>query len=191
MSLRPATQIHLTPPSLPEEAKKREGTLVLQNVYASSPAIPLGSVKRLRITQVLPKTTEGRDNPPVGMAGGSPGKQVLGTVPVEADGSAYFTAPAGVPLLFQALNEKGQAVQIMRSATYLQPGETVSCVGCHEPRTSAPPRKLTMQALGRVPSVIAPGPDGSKPFSYPILVQGVLDRHCVTCHNAQTPGGVR
>ncbi len=181
-----------TPPVLPtlrEDTDKREGTFVLQDVYASSPAIPRGSVKRLRITQVLPKTTQGRDNPPVGMAGGSPGKQVLGTVPVEADGSAHFTAPAGIPLLFQALDETGQAVQIMRSATYLQPGETVACVGCHETRTTAPSGKGSIAALSRPPSSITPGPDGSKPFSYPILVQGILDQHCVSCHNAKDTGG--
>jgi len=66
---------------------------------------------------------------------------VLGTVPVEADGSAYFRAPAGLPLNFQALDERGQAIQIMRSVTYLQPGETTGCVGCHESRTTAPPRR--------------------------------------------------
>ena len=175
-------------PSVRENTDAPTGTLVLQNVYESSPAIPRGSVRRLRITQVLPKTTQGRDNPPVGLAGGSPGKQVLGTVPVELDGSAHFTAPAGVPLLFQALDERGMAVQIMRSATYLQPGETVSCIGCHEPRTTCPPVR-PVRALSRGPSAIAPGPDGSKPFSYPVLVQGILDKHCVSCHNAKEPGG--
>jgi len=178
-------------PSVCEQTDRPEGTFVLQDVYASSPSIPRGSVKRLRITQVLPKTTQGRDRPPVGMAGGSPGKQVLGTVPVEADGSAHFTAPAGIPLLFQALDDKGQAVQIMRSATYLQPGETSGCIGCHELRTTAPASGPPPKALSRPPSSITPAPDGSKPFSYPILVQGILDKHCVACHNAEkTDGGV-
>ena len=30
--------------------------------------------------------------------------------------------------------------------------------------------------------MITPGPDGSKPLSYPILVQPVLGRHCVRHH---------
>lgn len=182
------------PPVLPtqcEAAGAGEGTFVLQDVYASYPALPAGSVTRLRITQVLPKTTEGRDRPAVGLAGGSPGKQVLGTIPVEADGSAHFTAPAGVPLLFQALDRHGQAVQVMRSATYLQPGETISCVGCHEPRTAVPAPAATPAALARAPSSIRPGPAGSKPFSYPRLVQPVLDRRCVRCHSgAKPPKGV-
>ena len=175
------------PPVLPsrcEPAGPREGTFVLQNVYAASPPLPAGSVRRLRITQVLPKTTEGRDRPAVGLAGGAPGKQVLGTVPVEPDGSAHFVAPAGVPLLFQALDDRGQAVQVMRSATYLQPGETTSCIGCHEPRTAAALPPTSLRALRRTASRIRPAPDGARPFSYPLLVQPVLDRHCVRCHSA-------
>jgi len=170
-----------------DPAGKDEGTFLLQSVYVSYPPLPAGSVKRLRITQVLPKTTQGRDRPAVGLAGGAPGKQVLGTVPVEPDGSAHFVAPARIPLLFQALDEHGQAVQVMRSVTYLQPGETIGCVGCHEPRTATPPPRAHAEALTRPPSRIRPGPDGSKPFSYPLLVQPVLDRHCLRCHSGRKP----
>jgi mono/diheme cytochrome c family protein len=96
-----------------------------------------------------------------------------------------------VPLLFQALDDRGQAVQVMRSATYLQPGETASCAGCHEPRTTgpapAPAGVPDVRALARPPSRIEPGPAGSRPFSYPLLVQAVLDRHCVRCHSGEKP----
>ena len=167
----------------------RQGTFSLQDVYASDPRLPKDSVKRLRILQVLPKTTPNANNPPVGLANASPGKQVLGTVPVEADGSAHFQAPAGVPLSFQALDEKGRAIQIMRSITYLQPGERMSCVGCHEDRLSAPPRVAVALAMRRKPSVIEPAPDGSNPLSYPLLVQPVLEKRCVACHSGDTPAG--
>ncbi|MBM4033295.1 MAG: hypothetical protein FJ291_16140 [Planctomycetes bacterium] len=180
------------PPALPpaaEAAEKPEGTYFLQDVYAASPPLPKEKVKRLRIVQVLPKTTPHANNPPVGLANASPGKQVLGTVPVEDDGSAYFRAPAGLALAFQALDERGMAVQIMRSVSYLQPGENASCVGCHEARSAPPPERRAAKALLRSPSVIEPGPDGSKPLSYPILVQPVLDKHCVSCHNKEKPEG--
>ena len=103
------------------------------------------------------------------------------------DGSAFFRAPAGVALAFQALDERGQAVQVMRSVTYLQPGETAACVGCHEHRATAPGARGTLAQM-RAPSVIEPGPEGSCPLSYPRLVQPVLDRHCVRCHDV--PGAV-
>ncbi len=176
-------------PSVAEETDQRKGTFFLHDVYASWPRLPECTIKRLRIVQVLPKTTPHINDPPVGIANASPGKQVLGTVPVEPDGSAYFSAPAGVPLSFQALDERGQAVQIMRSITYLQPGERVSCVGCHEPRTSAPPARRMAAALKRRPSAIQPGPDGSNPLNYSILVQPVLDIRCVKCHSRAKPGG--
>jgi len=116
---------------------------------------------------------------------------VLGTVPVEPDGSAYFRAPAGIGLAFQALDARGMAVQTMRSLTYLQPGEHASCVGCHEHRTTAPQARTTTLAGQREPSGIEPGPDGSRPFSYAILVQPILDKHCVRCHRPDdAQGGV-
>ncbi|MHC1768928.1 MAG: hypothetical protein AB9869_32370 [Verrucomicrobiia bacterium] len=167
-----------------------EGTYFLQNVYDSWPPLPQDAVKRLRILQVLPKTTPHANDPPVGLANASPGKQVLGTVPVEADGSAWFRAPAKVALAFQALDEYGQAVQTMRSITYLQPGETASCAGCHEPRHTTPaPSAVKPLAWARGPSTIEPGPEGSLPLSYPLLVQPVLDTHCVRCHSAERPDG--
>jgi hypothetical protein len=164
------------------------GVFVLQNVYESLPQVPRGSIKALRIVQVLPKTTPGKDMPPIGIPSGAPGKQVLGTVPVEPDGSAHFLAPARKELAFQALDDRGMAVQIMRSGTYLQPGEKTTCVGCHESRSTAPPMANSI-AQRRPPSRIIPGPDGSKPLSYPILVQTVLDRRCVSCHGTSQPAG--
>jgi len=179
------------PPVVPSNLDARlgqEGVFVLQDVYASLPRVPRGTVKALRIVQVLPKSTPGKDLPPVGIPSGAPGKQVLGTVPVEPDGSAHFSAPARKELAFQALDERGMAVQVMRSGTYLQPGERTTCVGCHEPRVTAP-RKTLSVAQRRPPSRIVPGPDGSKPLSYPILVQGVLDKRCGGCHTRPTPAG--
>jgi mono/diheme cytochrome c family protein len=176
-------------PSLLEPSDRKEGVFLLRDVHLAWPPLPEGSVKRLRIVQVLPKTTWHANNPMVGLASASPGKQVLGTVPVEPDGSAYFRAPAGIPLAFQALDEFNQAVQVMRSVTYLQPGEIASCVGCHEPRSATPPSGRVPAAMARGPSAIEPGPDGSKPLSYPLLVQPVLDKHCVSCHNPQKPEG--
>ncbi len=179
-------------PSLLEEAEVAEGTFFVQNVNDSWPSLPDSNqtvIRRLRIVQVLPKTTPHSNTPRVGLANASPGKQVLGTVPVEPDGSAYFRAPAGIPLAFQALDEQGMAVQTMRSLTYLQPGEHTACVGCHEHRNHGPDVGTSALARTRPPSTIAPGPDGAKPFSYPLLVQPVLDRHCVDCHSGADAEG--
>ena len=79
------------------------------------------------------------------------------------------------------------AVQSMRSGTYLHPGEQLTCQGCHEPKHRPPPlpsRPIPL-ALGRSPSKITPDVDGSNPFSYVRLVQPVLDRSCVGCHQKE------
>ena len=177
--------------SLLVKDQPNEGTFFMQDVYTSWPALSKSEdvVKSLRVVQVLPKTTPNANSPRVGLANASPGKQVLGTVPVESDGSAYFRAPAGIPLNFQALDERGMAIQTMRSLTYLQPGEQARCVGCHAHRDKAPPVGQVTLASGRKPSPIKPGPDGSKPLNYAILVQPILNKHCVDCHGEKDPDG--
>ena len=71
----------------------------------------------------------------------------------------------------------------MRSATYVHPGEQLTCLGCHERKHRPPAESGPMPlAMRRKPSPIAPDVDGSRPFNYPRLVQPVLDRHCVGCH---------
>ena len=112
---------------------------------------------------------------------------MLGTVPVEPDGSAWFRVPAGVTFFVQALDESGMAVQTMRSGIYLQPGQTQTCIGCHERRTTAPANHVALAAQ-REPSLLTPGPEGSWPLDYATLVQPVLDRQCVRCHPPETPG---
>ena len=187
-----------SPPVLPDATAQAGGaavasgkdaaaTIALLNVYDSDVAWPTGTkIAALRVIQVLPKTTPRANSPRIGVATGTNARAVLGTVPVEPDGSAYFEAPAGKPLYFQALDERGMAVQSMRSAAYLHPGEQLTCRGCHEHKHRAPPPRITAPlALRRPPSAIQPGPDGSHPFNYVRLVQPVLDRRCVDCHKQQ------
>ena len=186
------------PPVLPDEtvqtasarrtrvpsAEIPTATIALMNVYRTDVAWPSGTkIKALRVIQVLPKSTPPPNRPRIGVAEQTNARAVLGTVPVEADGSAYFEAPVGRPIYFQALDARGLAVQSMRSATYVHPGERLVCQGCHEPKhqpitlaTAVP------SAMRRGPSPIRPDVEGSDPFNYPRLVQGVLDRNCSECH---------
>jgi len=167
-----------------------EGEFVLTNVNESFFPLPEGRpIVELRVFQVLPKTHNHVANQPrLGYANAESARMFLGTAPVESDGSAFFRAPARKPLYFQAVDGAGRAVQTMRSVTYLQPGERRGCVGCHEPRGATPPPRPAL-AMTRAPSRIAPGPDGSRPWSYPRLVQPILDRRCVRCHDGTAGEG--
>jgi len=183
------------PPVVPSSLDDKlgdEGELVLNDVTTSLEPLPeRRPIRELRIFQVLPKTeTHVANKPRIGYANAESARMLLGTVPVEADGSAYFRVPACKPIYFQAVDETGRAVQSMRSITYLQRGERRGCVGCHEPPGTTPAGKPPL-ALSRSPSPITPGPDGTKPFSYPRLVQPVLDRHCVRCHDGIEEKGDR
>ena len=163
-----------------------EGRVLLADVYRGDlRGFPKGSVRKLRIVGVPPKLDPRMNYPSLGVTRDDPGKFVLGTVPVEEDGSAFFRVPAGVPFFVQALDDREMALQTMRSLTYVQPGQTYSCVGCHEHRRSAPPDVRPMAAF-REPSSITVGPEGTWPLDYQTLVQPVLDRRCVKCHQ---PGG--
>ncbi len=191
--LRPRTK----PPVEPEgsirvpEGQPAEATLALVNVYDTLRPWPQElKIKALRVYQIIPMSVPSGAPPhetslrePTAGDSVVLARYVLGTVPVAEDGSAHFTVPARRELFFQALDEKGLAVQSMRSATYLQPGERLVCQGCHEPRLRSPqsPRQMPI-AMRREPSQLKPDVDGTNPFSYPRLVQPILDKHCAACH---------
>jgi len=167
-----------------EENHHEPGVVSIMNIYESRHDwTPNVKIKKLRIIQVLPKSNPGRNNPAIGYGTEKNARVVLGTVPVEDDGSVNFYLRPYIPVFFQALDEKGRAVQSMRSDVYVAPKENLSCIGCHEKRNSAPPVQHTTIAMKRKPSVIQPEVEGANPFSYVRLVQPVLDRNCLSCHD--------
>jgi hypothetical protein len=167
------------------------GTVGLINVYDSIyPMTDLPRITALRVIQLLPKTTPFANNPKIGFGDQKSARMVLGTIPVEQDGSAYFKLPANLPVYFQALDADGVAVQSMRSAAYVHPGETLTCLGCHNsPTHGYGIGNTSATALRRPPSVLKPDVEGSKPFSFKILVQPVLDKNCVACHQKSMAEG--
>ncbi len=183
------------PPVIPSQTNQaqvnrgatQKGTVAVMNVYEGEFPMPKGTkIKELRIVAVFPKWNAFLDVPRIGVAAQSIARGVLGTVPVEEDGSVYFECPTNVEIYFQALDKKGQAVQTMRSGTYVHPGEHLSCLGCHEDKYRPPVnRTKTPLALKRAPSKISPEATGSYPLTFPRLVQPVLDRYCVTCHEEE------
>ena len=117
--------------------------------------------------------------------------RVLGTVPVEADGSAHFTVPADKAIYFQALDADHVEVLRMRSMVSLKAGETRGCRGCHESQAKAPAlmpsAPLALQRPADVPKPPTWGAD--RLLGYEWLVQPILDKHCVRCHDSEKPDG--
>lgn len=182
---RPRLENGAKPEKIPPEVLPRTARVGVVNVYNSRYPLPPGTkVKALRVWQVLPKVSPIVNKPRIGLGDQKGGRQCLGSVPVEEDGSAFFEVPVNVPILFHAVDEKGLAIQGMRSATYTAPGETLMCNGCHEQRVGVMPQKssATPLAMRRAPSKLVPEVAGACPFSYPRLVQPVLDAKCIGCH---------
>ncbi|MBR5626863.1 MAG: DUF1080 domain-containing protein [Thermoguttaceae bacterium] len=204
------------------------GTVILVDVYNGiSPVVEPGKVKSIRIMEQIRKTEDlvnrAYDQSPVIGYGTYYAKRCWGTVPVEEDGSAHFYVPALREVYFQILDDQGRELQRMTSAVQLMPGESLSCLGCHEPRetTSASGAQLDLSrpiAATRSPDIprlpewmthlteerarkVPLSPDSTEMaeqgntrldtgiFDYPTVVQPVLDRYCVSCHQGENPDG--
>ncbi len=167
-----------------DEVQVKPATISIINIYDSDFEWPKDTtIKGLRIIQVLPKSTAPPNVPRIGVAQQTNARAVLGTVPVESDGSVHFEVPPGKAIYFQALDEQSMAIQSMRSVTYAHAGEHLTCQGCHAPKNRAPVQLTSgPRAFRKPPKKIEPDVSGSNPFNYPRLVQPVLDRNCVECH---------
>jgi hypothetical protein len=198
--------------------RKTNGLFYVQDVYAGAglAGVPRGRVQHLRVVALEFRAAGVGANNSHGPGGGALAstpisigngswdvKRVLGDATVRADGSAFFAVPARTPVYFQALDEKGRAIQTMRSWSTLQPGEVFACAGCHEHKNTAPKTEgrasspsepgnaaarsesspyLTL-ALQAGPEALQPFYGPPRGFSFVKEIQPILDRHCVRCHH--------
>ena len=146
--------------------------------------VKAGEIKKLLVLETLPMPvhyTGGME--PISYGGTFTLERILGTVPVEKDGSAYFEVPAMRSVFFVALDEKDMAVKRMQSFTSVQPGEAMSCVGCHEHRSQTPRADFhTTLAVRKPAAKIEPIRDVPDVFDFPRDVQPVLNALCADCH---------
>ncbi len=180
-----------TPPVIPDQVNlmSKTANVFIQDIYVGDglKGIPRGTVKKLRVGSY--------SFSPLGQGGllgtfGADGpwdvKRIIGTVDVEADGSAMFAIPANTPIFVQPLDDEGKALQLMRSWFTGMPGETVSCIGCHEARNSIPIPKATI-ASRKKPQEIKEWYGKERGFSYQHEIQPILDKYCLSCHNGSKP----
>ena len=188
-----------TPPVIPTatyqgeraDASHAQATISVMDVREGDMQLPAGtSIKWLRVVQIIPQLQPVMNKPKIGYASESLVRMPLGIVPVEQDGSVYFTAPAGKEFYFQLLDSNGLAVRTMRSGTYVHPGEKLNCVGCHEASSSSPKTYVGMPlALKRSPSEIKTEVvSGAVPFNWHTLAKPVLQAKCAGCHIKEGKG---
>ncbi len=179
-------------PVIPSRLNPKEptGTMVLTDVYLgrNMPGVERGQIKKLLILESLPKPVNFSGGPDlVSWLGTFTLERVLGTVPVEPDGSASFQVPARRQVFFVALDEKDMSVKRMQSFTTVMPGEVLGCVGCHEDRNLAPKHTSTgtLLAMRRPPSRIEPFTGHPDVLDFQRDIQPILDRYCVECHRPE------
>ena len=182
------------PPVIPSrrDFENKPGTFYVQDVYQGThmAGVKRGEVKWLRVVESPEKRFwtrtvwggQGIEGPAMNWTDFG-NKRILGTVPVEADGSAYFEVPSDTFVYFQLLDENGMMIQSMRSGTIAQSGERGSCIGCHDERRAGPATTTRLLALRRAPSKLTGWHGPPREFSFLADVQPVLNKHCVRCHD--------
>jgi formylglycine-generating enzyme required for sulfatase activity len=176
-------------PVVPDKVdlSRKDAIVYLEDIYKGPglKGVPHGAVKKLRLfTYHFSYHKIAGINHRVGVDGPWEPKRVLGTVPVEPDGSAMFRVPANTPISIQPLDSEGKALQLMRSWMTAMPGEILSCVGCHQKQNAGPPSRQTIAAR-KVAAEIEPWHGPVRGFSFSREVQPVLDKYCVGCHDGQ------
>jgi hypothetical protein len=188
------------PPVKPTQADytQDEGSYFIEDIYAGPglKGVARGTAKKLRVVSLEFRAAGVGHNSSGGEAGGALSstpvsvgngcwdvKKILGEVPFQADGSAFFRVPARTPLYFQVIDPNGSVIQTMRSWSTLMPGEQLSCVGCHEDKRSTPGNIHRTLAMQRGPQTLEPFYGPARGFSFAGEVQPILDQHCVRCHD--------
>jgi hypothetical protein len=180
-------------PKIGANEKPADGILYSNDVFSNAPAILKEKGKYIRVLQMDPKNyttwhkTVQHDGPAISVFQADGVKRIVGTVPIEKDGSVAMKLPPGQSLFFQMLDEKKQAIHVMRSFTGVMPGEVRGCFGCHESKLKTrgnPAAGSTSIAMKKGPKKpVEPSWGYKTSISYARFVQPVLDKHCAKCHN--------
>ncbi|NQT87387.1 SUMF1/EgtB/PvdO family nonheme iron enzyme, partial [bacterium] len=182
-----------TPPLVPDRTRKgAPATIFCTDIYGGRglKGVPRGAVKALRVFAYHYGYIKSGGHTSVGLESSWDIKRILGTVPVEPDGSFSFEAPPNTPLAIQPLDKDGASVALMRSWMVGMQGEVLACNGCHESQNEASPAKPTI-AGRRAPDKIKPFFGKKRPFSYATEIQPILEKYCLGCHDdTKKKGGI-
>gem|GEM_PF-1386225 len=187
-----------TPRPSPVDYRQATGTFYLQDIHIGPglQGVPRGTIKKLRVVALRFRAANVGSTNNRGPGGGAAQltpvatgngtwdvKDILGEATVHADGSACFTVPARTAVYFQAIDDNGSVAATMRSWSTLMPGETFSCIGCHESKDTIATSGRATEAMRRGPETLEPLHGLAGGFSYMKTIQPIWDRHCVGCHD--------
>jgi len=178
--------------------QQTHGIYYIQDIYRGQPlaGIERGTIKKVRVVALEFRAAGFGRNISAGEGGAALSstpmsigngcwdvKRVLGDAHVYEDGSACFKVAARTPVYFQALDAQNRVVQTMRSWSTLQPGEMLSCVGCHEDKREVGYTATPSLAMQHGPADLEPFYGSARGFSFLNEIQPILNRHCISCHD--------
>jgi len=173
------------------------GTLMVQDVYRGiSKRVKRGEAATIQIMEQLRKTTrhlqDAWGTSPLMGRGTVHVRRVIGTVPIEEDGSASFHVPALRNISLNLLDRDGKILMRMGSDMHVMPGEKRGCVGCHEVREEeSTPITSSSIAMGKAPvQPVRPSWGNDGILDYQKLIQPIWDKYCIECHSGPTPDGM-
>lgn len=192
-------------PSVRDEslAAENRAQVAVTDIYTGMDDVPRGAVKYIRVLEQIPRPWAARKrhggdgenttHAHSAMGNGSLSVKVqLGVVPVEEDGSAKFYVPADRAVYFQALDDKFRAIQTERTYVNYRPGETRSCMGCHETPDVTPTHGTTVSvplAMKKPTAELQPQVGQGEAefvFDYDRQIQPIWDKNCISCHGENT-----
>jgi len=184
----------------PDLKNQKKALVILTDVNRGLTGVPRGSVKYIRVNEQIPRPWgsntqlwdyEYSATSPQGDAHMWIRLQ-RGVVEVEEDGSAQFYVPADRSLFFEVLDSNYMAIQRERTWVNFRPGETRSCIGCHERSGESPGQNHVPLALTLAPQELGPQPGEERGFRlihYESDVQPIWDKHCISCHGSEKAAG--
>jgi formylglycine-generating enzyme required for sulfatase activity len=169
---------------------RRDATVTISDIYIGPglKGVPRGTVDRLRVFTLHYGYNSVGGWSSIAIEGSWEPKRIIGTVPVEKDGSASFRVPANTPIVIHPIDKQGRALQIMRSWFTAMPGENVSCIGCHEKPNTAPPVKRRL-ANRREPRKLTPWYGLTRGIDFRREIQPILNAKCIKCHDGTKKAG--
>jgi hypothetical protein len=179
----------------------KTGTFYALNCYTAEervwPHLTPGVFRRLRVIEGVPQAA-GPAAPKTGGDGELPAyladaarargpfvpRRVLGTAPIESDGSFNIEVPADMPLLFQTLDARGLALGTC-GWTWVKPKENRGCIGCHEDPELIPENTYAL-ALRRHSDRVAPPVSERRSLGFKEAIVPILKIRCATaeCHGS-------
>jgi len=118
-------------------------------------------------------------------------RSIIGYAPVEKDGSFHIEVPADTVMCLQTLDKNDMAIETQLTWVWVRPGETRTCIGCHEDRETALANTDCI-AMRKKAHFVAPPKEKRRTVDFRRDIMPIIEKKCSSCHHGgkDTDGGL-